>query len=80
MHSAPKETGRLSSRGNPWAVAFGAGMELAVSVLLGVAAGRWADRKFGTEPWLVLAGTVLGIGLGLYFFIRQAVVSHGRDA
>jgi hypothetical protein len=30
----------------------------------------WADRRFGTDPWLTLAGSVLGITAALYLLIR----------
>jgi ATP synthase protein I len=38
------------------------GLELAVSVLLGLFGGRWLDGKLGTDPWL----TWLGLGLGVF--------------
>ena len=37
------------------------GMQLAGSLLAFVALGYWADRLLGTEPWLLLAGTILGM-------------------
>jgi len=55
---------------NPFAVALGMGTELVVSVLLGVFAGLWADKKLGSGPWLMLLGTLSGISIGLYSLIR----------
>jgi len=49
-----------------------AGMQLAVSVGLGVFFGYRLDARFNTSPWLVLAGSILGISVGLYNFIREA--------
>lgn len=61
-----------SPQSNPWALALGAGTELVVSVLLGFFVGRWLDGKFATAPWLMLAGALIGISLGLYQLIRAA--------
>jgi ATP synthase protein I len=44
------------------------GTSLAATVLLGVGAGYWADRWFGTTPWLLLLGGGIGIGTGLWQF------------
>mgnify|MGYP001415253644 CR=1 FL=1 len=43
---------------------FGVGMELVVSVVLGMLAGRWLDRKLGVAPWASLAGIALGTAAG----------------
>jgi F0F1-type ATP synthase assembly protein I len=48
---------------------LGLGTMLAVSVALGVGAGYWLDRRFGTSPIFLLVGGTLGIalaGLELY--------------
>lgn len=49
---------------------LGLGTSLAVTVLLGVGLGYWADQKLGTRPWLVLLGAVLGLVLALYQFFK----------
>ena len=33
---------------------------LVAAPLVGYFAGHWADKKFGTAPWLMIAGIVLG--------------------
>ena len=43
-----------------WAYAA-LGSELAGSVLVPVLLGLWADRKFGWQPWGVVAGATLGM-------------------
>ena len=40
---------------------LGIGASLAVTVLLSLGAGYWLDGKFGTRPWLFLAGGVFGV-------------------
>ncbi len=50
---------------------LGAGIQLAASVLLLLFAGRWLDNRYGTAPWLMVTGIVLGFGAGLTSFIRM---------
>jgi len=41
------------------------GTELAVTVVSGYYCGHYLDRCFGTEPWLMLAGVIAGIAVGV---------------
>lgn len=50
----------------------GLGMQFAVTLLLFVGAGIWLDKKLGTEPWLLIAGVLLG-GTGAFIAILRAV-------
>ncbi len=55
------------------------GIELAVSVLIGMFFGRWLDGRIGTAPWMMVLFLCLGFAAGLksiYRFVRQA----DRDA
>jgi F0F1-type ATP synthase assembly protein I len=39
-------------------------------------AGRWADRRFHTEPWLTLFGVLIGVASGfreLYRVSKKAL-------
>jgi len=47
-----------------------ASWQLAGAVGLGTLAGWWLDKKLGTGPWLLVAGALLGIGLGFYLFFK----------
>lgn len=38
---------------------------VAAAVALGYFAGRWLDGKFDTEPWLTVAGFLLGVATGI---------------
>jgi len=40
--------------------------------LLGCLFGRWLDRKFGTTPWLMMVGSLLGIASGFKELYRVA--------
>ncbi len=52
---------------------LGLGTSLAASVLLGVLAGRWADRTWHREPLFTVLGAMLGLTLGLYNFVRTVM-------
>ena len=55
------------------------GLELAVSVLLGLFGGRWLDSKLGTDPWLTWIGLGLGIVTG-YRAVWLALKKANREA
>jgi F0F1-type ATP synthase assembly protein I len=46
------------------------GIELALSVLLGLFAGRWLDGKLGTSPWLMILLLCVGFAAGLRSLMR----------
>ena len=47
-----------------------ASWQLAGSVALWTVIGWWLDKKLHTNPWLLVSGAVLGIGLGFFLFFR----------
>ncbi len=57
---------------SPWSY-VGLGMEIAVPLLVGVLLGRWLDGRLGTEPWILLAGALLGIAAGFIGFLRTVL-------
>ena len=46
------------------------GLELGISVLLGLLGGLYADDKLGTQPWLMLVGLGLGLIAGFRGVLR----------
>ena len=52
-------------------------MLVAPMVALG-ALGYWLDRRFGTKPWLLLAGLVLGMVGGFVNFFRLVLPPPGK--
>ena len=51
------------------------GIELVVSVLIGAGAGYLLDRWLGTEPWILIAGAIVGAIAGFrqtYLFIVKS--------
>ena len=58
-------------RGGAYAVLFSEiGISLLVTTLLGVLAGYWADRQFGTLPVFVVIGFLIGAGAGTVMIYR----------
>jgi len=51
-------------------MAYAAALTLFASVASFCGLGWLADRYFGTAPWLLAAGLVLGSAAGFYQFIR----------
>ena len=64
--------------GSPLGAALGGGVQFAASILLGAFAGHWLDRRIGTEPWLVIAGTFVGAGAGFYSLYRALTANQPR--
>lgn len=45
--------------------------KLVGGAVVGVLGGRWVDRWLGTEPWALVALSVVGITAGFYGFLRD---------
>lgn len=46
------------------------GIELALSVVIGLLVGRWLDGQLGTSPWLMIVLLCLGFAAGLRSIVR----------
>ena len=66
--SKPDETGN-------WGQWTGVGFEFAVAVLLFFWLGTRLGATWGTRPWMQVAGAFIGIAVGTYLLIRQALGS-----
>jgi ATP synthase protein I len=56
-----------------WVRYSGVGLELA-GAMAGLAfIGYWIDRRFGTGPWGILGGVVIGLVGGLYNMVKQSL-------
>jgi len=42
------------------------GIEFAVAAIVGVVGGSYVDSHFGTNPWGVFIGAILGLASGFY--------------
>jgi len=54
------------------------GVTLAVPVVALAWLGRRLDLRYGTSPWLLVAGFVLAFGISLAFICRKAL-AYGRE-
>ena len=62
-------------KGDPFLIAFGiygaVGFQLAATVVGGLMAGAWIDKKVGLHlPWFTIGGIVIGSIGGFYNLIR----------
>jgi F0F1-type ATP synthase assembly protein I len=62
-----------SAKGKPPQYFVGLGFELVVPIVIGAFGGRWLDERLGTTPWLVVVGSLLGIGAGFLNFFREVI-------
>lgn len=46
------------------------GMRLALSLIIGVVIGRWADNRLGTSPLFLLLGLLIGVTAGFLTVYR----------
>jgi len=53
-------------------IAYAAGITLFATVIAFIGIGWLVDRWFGTKPWFLVVGFVLGSAAGLYEFIRMS--------
>jgi len=56
-----------------WIRQSGVGLELAGATAGLALVGYWIDRRFGTSPWGLLGGVVIGIVGGLYNLVKQSL-------
>jgi len=77
----PRRTagGADSATGTSGAAYAGLGLQFALAILLFTYLGQWLDRRFGTEPWLLLGGVFLGAGGGFYSIYRKLMADLRRD-
>ena len=67
MHSGSKKSRQLG-------IAFGLSFQLVVSVVLGMYFGNKIDEKLDTQPFVSLAGAILGFVAGILPLLK----SHGK--
>ncbi len=52
------------------------GLEMAISVVIGLAVGYYLDRWLGTSPWLTVVWIGIGFAAGVRSLYRAAVRSE----
>jgi F0F1-type ATP synthase assembly protein I len=71
----PKET----DSPRQWAPYLNLGAVLAACVGIGVWIGHTLDERWGTEPWLLLVGSLFGVASGLYHFLKEVLKLGKRN-
>ena len=54
-----------------WGKGLNYGIEIAAGIGLGALIGFWLDRRFGSSPWFLLGGLLLGCASGMYLLIKD---------
>ena len=68
MSEVPKSSDQEENRKAGYA--YAAGITLVAVVVTFCGLGWALDKWLGTDPWLLIAGIVLGSAAGLYQFVR----------
>ncbi len=58
-----------------WVRYSGVGLELAGAMAGLTLIGYWIDGRFGTQPWGMLGGVVIGLVGGLYNLVRESLAA-----
>lgn len=57
----------------------GLGTQIVLTMLIFVGAGYFLDQRLGTTPWLLLAGTLMGMVV-VFIYLFRIVGQLNRDA
>jgi ATP synthase protein I len=69
----------MADRFPAWIRYSGVGLELAGATAGLALVGYWIDGKFGTSPWGILGGVLIGIVGGLYNMVKESLAA-AREA
>lgn len=58
-----------------WVRYSGVGLELAGATAGLALVGYWIDGKFGTKPWGILGGVLIGLVGGLYNLVKESLAA-----
>lgn len=51
-------------------LASSVGLVIVISIAIGLAFGTWLDKKLGTDPWMTMIFTLMGIAAGFIEMLR----------
>jgi F0F1-type ATP synthase assembly protein I len=58
----------------------GAGLQLALTLVVFMFLGIWLDKRLGSSPWFVLICVFVGAAAGFYSIYRRLMNATKRDA
>ena len=58
-----------------WVRYSSVGLELAGATAVLALVGYWVDGHYGTQPWGILAGVIIGLVGGLYNLITESLAA-----
>jgi F0F1-type ATP synthase assembly protein I len=76
MKEEEKKFGELMQSAAPYMTL---GLQIAVTVVLFLFIGKFADDRFGTKPWLMVAGIVIGFAGGMIHFFREVIELSNKE-
>ena len=68
----------MADRFPGWVRYSGVGLELAGATAGLALVGYWIDGKYGTAPWGILCGVLIGIVGGLYNMVKESLKAIGE--
>lgn len=71
-----RRAGKSVKNSSLFVLALNFGWNLLVSILVLGFLGRWLDGRFGTDPWLMIIGILLGIAVGFKGLIAGVLESE----
>jgi F0F1-type ATP synthase assembly protein I len=76
LNKNKKESSRIVTELSPY---LNLGMEMAVTMGLGVLAGWYLDDWNGTSPIFIVICSILGAVLSLYIFLKQVLTLEKKN-
>ncbi len=72
--------GRIFKGGAHWLRYSSLGLEMGVSIVIGLLLGLWLDKVFGTKPWLTILFLLFGMAAGFknVFQLMKEMESGGE--
>jgi F0F1-type ATP synthase assembly protein I len=77
-HSGHRQ-GDAGDKGVSGAAFASMGLQFAVSLIVFVFLGQWADRRFDTSPLFLILGVFVGGGASFYAIYRQLMAAQRRE-
>jgi ATP synthase protein I len=78
-HPEPERSPTRREPATSGAAVAGLGLQFVIAILLFLFIGQWADKRLGTEPWLLITGVFLGAAASFYSIYRRLMADQKRE-